>query len=275
MPCIADDNRWYDSTPFDKGTVFELCQECYDVELRFPRTTRFSPRVATSCASGWRRLSKRRGTSSRRCSQFLIPAGVPVLCQGNHQFDSLRRAKHTTMMVLYHPNNPSEPAFVATCNVCQRELEPGKVAKVDVLGLRHLRECKISRATSTLVRSGQSTAVRLAGTRRRTGATARRNSAHDGALVDATTCKLANRGSPNCTKVAPVQTRDVVHDEGWRRVPAVPQDVDAAASAQQGVATNCPVPRSRDLKEYRRRATEQIESAGASSTACTSTSRTS
>lgn len=49
------------------------------------------------------------------------------LCQGNHyQFDTLRRAKHSSMMVLYHLHNPEEPAFVSQCNVCGGEMEPGK-----------------------------------------------------------------------------------------------------------------------------------------------------
>ncbi|MEW5301948.1 MAG: hypothetical protein WDW36_004771 [Sanguina aurantia] len=48
------------------------------------------------------------------------------LCQGNHyQFDTLRRAKHSSMMVLYHLHNPSAPAFTTSCNVCQSEIEPG------------------------------------------------------------------------------------------------------------------------------------------------------
>ncbi len=48
------------------------------------------------------------------------------LCQGNHyQFDTLRRAKHSSMMVLYHLHNPAEPAFSSTCNMCQREMEAG------------------------------------------------------------------------------------------------------------------------------------------------------
>jgi len=49
------------------------------------------------------------------------------LCQGNHyQFDSMRRAKHSSMMVLYHLHNPDAPAFVCTCNQCGVEIEPGQ-----------------------------------------------------------------------------------------------------------------------------------------------------
>jgi len=48
------------------------------------------------------------------------------LCQGNHyQFDTLRRAKHSSMMVLYHLHNPDAPAFACTCNACGREIEAG------------------------------------------------------------------------------------------------------------------------------------------------------
>ncbi|KAL2642143.1 hypothetical protein R1flu_009730 [Riccia fluitans] len=49
------------------------------------------------------------------------------LCQGNHyQYDTLRRAKHSSMMVLYHLHNPTAPAFVITCNVCLRDIETGQ-----------------------------------------------------------------------------------------------------------------------------------------------------
>ena len=48
------------------------------------------------------------------------------LCQGNHyQFDTLRRAKHSSMMVLYHLHNPEAPAFASSCNCCHQEVEPG------------------------------------------------------------------------------------------------------------------------------------------------------
>ena len=49
------------------------------------------------------------------------------LCRGNHyQFDTLRRARYSSMVVLYHLHNPSEPAFPTTCNICKDELNPGQ-----------------------------------------------------------------------------------------------------------------------------------------------------
>jgi len=46
------------------------------------------------------------------------------LCQGNkYQFDQLRRAKHSSMMVLYHLHNPDESAFVISCNGCNQEIK--------------------------------------------------------------------------------------------------------------------------------------------------------
>jgi len=48
------------------------------------------------------------------------------LCQGNHyQFDQLRRAKHTSMMVLWHLHNRDAPKFVQQCANCSREILTG------------------------------------------------------------------------------------------------------------------------------------------------------
>ncbi|CAA6659708.1 unnamed protein product [Spirodela intermedia] len=49
------------------------------------------------------------------------------LCQGNHyQYDTLRRAKHSTMMILYHLHNPTVPAFVSSCFHCHEDVEAGQ-----------------------------------------------------------------------------------------------------------------------------------------------------
>jgi len=49
------------------------------------------------------------------------------LCRGNHyQFDELRRAKHTSMMVLWHLHNRDAPKFVQQCVGCSREILSGK-----------------------------------------------------------------------------------------------------------------------------------------------------
>ncbi|CAI5745724.1 unnamed protein product [Peronospora destructor] len=48
------------------------------------------------------------------------------LCQGNHyQFDELRRAKHSSMMALYHLGNPNPNAYVYECNACTRDIVTG------------------------------------------------------------------------------------------------------------------------------------------------------
>lgn len=47
-------------------------------------------------------------------------------CQSNNcQFDELRRAKHSTMMILYQLHNPSEPKFVQRCAGCACDIVTG------------------------------------------------------------------------------------------------------------------------------------------------------
>jgi hypothetical protein len=46
--------------------------------------------------------------------------------QGNHfQFDYLRRAKHSSIMILHHVNNPTAPAFIHTCDSCNQDIVAG------------------------------------------------------------------------------------------------------------------------------------------------------
>ena len=45
------------------------------------------------------------------------------MCQGNnYQFDTLRRAKHSSMMILWHLHHPSIPAYALVCNVCETDI---------------------------------------------------------------------------------------------------------------------------------------------------------
>ena len=62
----------------------------------------------------------------QECEHFDTRQQFLNLCQGNHyQFDQLRRAKHSSMMVLYHLHNPDAPKFVPTCNSCNTDILSG------------------------------------------------------------------------------------------------------------------------------------------------------
>ncbi|XXG83954.1 hypothetical protein AAC387_Pa10g1587 [Persea americana] len=61
------------------------------------------------------------------CGFFDTRHAFLKLCQVNHyQFNTLRRAKHSSMMVLYHLHNPTAPAFTRTCFICFNEIGTNK-----------------------------------------------------------------------------------------------------------------------------------------------------
>lgn len=64
------------------------------------------------------------------------------LCQGNHyQFDQLRRAKYSSMMVLYHLHNPDAPKFIANCSMCHREILTGSRHHCEICDLDICGDC--------------------------------------------------------------------------------------------------------------------------------------
>mmetsp|Transcript_12268 Transcript_12268/g.14887 ORF Transcript_12268/g.14887 Transcript_12268/m.14887 type:complete len:502 (-) Transcript_12268:164-1669(-) len=67
-----------------------------------------------------------------------------ALCTGNrYQFDQLRRAKHSTMMVLYHLHNPEAPAHLYTCNECQKDILSGSRYHCDLCSGGNFDLCEV------------------------------------------------------------------------------------------------------------------------------------
>ncbi|KAI3726595.1 hypothetical protein L1987_66393 [Smallanthus sonchifolius] len=131
---MVSGNRWV----CNQCKKFQICDKCYEVEQKLE--------------------DRERHPINHREKHTLYPIeinDVPVdtkdkdeileseffdtrqaflsLCQGNHyQYDTLRRAKHSSMMVLYHLHNPTAPAFVTTCNRCHNDIETGQGWRCDV-----------------------------------------------------------------------------------------------------------------------------------------------
>ena len=156
------------------------------------------------------------------------------LCQGNHfQFDSLRRAKHTTMMVLYHLNNPSEPAFVATCNVCSRELEAGagyrctKCADFDIC-----EECRRACWSSTPVATPRPRPRRKAtNDRRGTSSQTTTNRKNHGFTRPRFLVSQRQVRQPELRQgETTLPTRDEVSNQSGWRMPLVPKNLDVITS---------------------------------------------
>ena len=58
------------------------------------------------------------------CSMFDTRSQFLNLCQTSHyQFDQLRRAKHSSMMVLYHLHNPDEDLIPKDCKNCEQIID--------------------------------------------------------------------------------------------------------------------------------------------------------
>jgi hypothetical protein len=86
--------------------------------------------AASSSAAGVARATEDADAAederSLTCDFFDTRPGFLRMCQGNHyQFDTLRRAKHSSMMILWHLQHPSIPAYAHICNVCETDIGAG------------------------------------------------------------------------------------------------------------------------------------------------------
>jgi E1A/CREB-binding protein len=199
------------------------------------------------------------------CEFFDTRQNFLSMCQGNKfQFDTLRRAKHSSMMVLFHLHNPSEPAFVATCNLCARELDPGTGWRCDTCsdfdmcddcrrsrGHDHQLQPQTRRRDMTRAMSEEERKARALQVQRTMEL-----------LVHASACSAPQCSSSNCAKVKGlfVHAQACASRTGQsncafcRRLWTLLQ-----VHAKSCVVQACPVPRCRELRDYRRRQLEQAE----------------
>ncbi|KAK4269630.1 hypothetical protein QN277_022761 [Acacia crassicarpa] len=125
---MVSGNRWV----CNQCKKFQICDKCYEAELNREERERHP-------------INQREKHALDRIEITDVPADTKdeddlleseffdtrqaflSLCQGNHyQYDTLRRAKHSSMMILYHLHNPTAPAFVTTCNICSLDIETGQ-----------------------------------------------------------------------------------------------------------------------------------------------------
>eukprot|EP00850_Spirogloea_muscicola_P002020 SM000007S20980 [mRNA] locus=s7:1471294:1479028:+ [translate_table: standard] len=117
---------------------FNLCRSCYDAEVRRDEKDRHPIAAKEAHPLIMEKVvdapAETRDQDEIMESEFFDTRQAFLsLCQGNHyQYDTLRRAKHSSMMVLYHLHNPTAPAFVCTCNKCQKDIETGAGWRCDV-----------------------------------------------------------------------------------------------------------------------------------------------
>lgn len=129
------------------------------------------------------------------------------LCQGNHyQFDQLRRAKHSSMMVLWHLHNRDAPKFVQQCATCSREILSGYRFHCSTCAdFDQCQECvsnpKMPRHPHQLkpmpVGNGQQAELSAAQRKERQ----RSIQLHMTLLLHAATCNSPKCPSANCTKM--------------------------------------------------------------------------
>ncbi|XP_019426549.1 PREDICTED: histone acetyltransferase HAC1-like isoform X2 [Lupinus angustifolius] len=265
---MVSGNRWV----CNQCKNFQICDKCYEAEIKREERERHP-------------INQREKHSFHRVEITDVPVDTKdkddileseffdtrqaflSLCQGNHyQYDTLRRAKHSSMMVLYHLHNPTAPAFVITCNICYLDIETGQGWHCEVCpeydicngcyqkdgGIDHSH--KLTNHPSIADRDAQNKEarqLRVLQLRKMLDL-----------LVHASQCRSAHCQYPNCRKVKGLfrhgmhcKTRAsggcVLCKKMWYLL-----QLHARACKE----SQCHVPRCRDLKEHLRRLQQQSDS---------------
>ncbi|XWS20574.1 hypothetical protein CRYUN_Cryun31cG0113900 [Craigia yunnanensis] len=265
---MVSGNRWV----CNQCKNFQICDKCYETEQkreereRHPINQRekhvFYPVEITDIPTDTKDRDEILESEFFDTRQAFLS-----LCQGNHyQYDTLRRAKHSSMMVLYHLHNPTAPAFVTTCNICHLDIETGQGWRCEVCpdydlcnacyqkdgGIDHPH--KLTNHPSIAERDAQNKEarqLRVLQLRKMLDL-----------LVHASQCRSAHCQYPNCRKVKGLfrhgiqcKTRAsggcVLCKKMWYLL-----QLHARACKE----SECHVPRCRDLKEHLRRLQQQSDS---------------
>ncbi|EEE56266.1 hypothetical protein OsJ_05304 [Oryza sativa Japonica Group] len=250
---------------------FYICDKCYDAEQqledreRHPSNSRDTHTLHPVDIVGLPKDTKDRDDILE--SEFFDTRQAFLsLCQGNHyQYDTLRRAKHSSMMVLYHLHNPTAPAFVTTCNVCCHDIETGQGWRCEVCP--DFDVCNSCYQKGAVNHAHKLTNHPSAADRDAQNKEARQMRVQQlrkmlDLLVHASTCRSGSCQYPNCRKVKGLfrhgmqcKTRAsggcVLCKKMWYML-----QLHARACRDSG----CNVPRCRDLKEHLRRLQQQSDS---------------
>merc|ERR1711957_593190 len=186
------------------------------------------------------------------------------LCQGNHyQYDHLRRAKHSSMMVLWHLHNRDAPKFVQQCTTCSREILQGYRFHCPICAdFDQCQDCVQNPNTprhphqlKPIAVSGQQTELTEAQRKERQ----RSIQLHMTLLQHAATCNSPKCPSANCTKMkgllkhgAQCSIKATGGCNVCKRIWALLQ-----IHARQCKATQCPVPNCMAIRERVRQLKKQ------------------
>ncbi|XP_062110978.1 histone acetyltransferase HAC1-like isoform X2 [Humulus lupulus] len=265
---MVSGNRW----TCDQCKNFQICDKCYEVEQkreereRHPMINRekhaLHPVEITEVP-----VDTKDKDEILESEFFDTRQAFLSLCQGNHyQYDTLRRAKHSSMMVLYHLHNPTAPAFVITCNICHLDIETGQgwrcevCADYDICNACYQKDGntqhphKLTNHPSMADRDAQNQEARQLRVQQLRKML--------DLLVHASQCRSAQCQYPNCRKVKGLfrhgiqcTTRAsggcVLCKRMWYLL-----QLHARACKE----SKCHVPRCRDLKEHLRRLQQQSDS---------------
>ncbi|KAL6561465.1 hypothetical protein OROMI_017066 [Orobanche minor] len=250
---------------------FQLCDKCYDAERkredreRHPIHHKDNHLLYSIEITGIPDDTKDRDDILE--SEFFDTRQAFLsLCQGNHyQYDTLRRAKHSSMMVLYHLHNPTAPAFVMTCNVCNLDIETGQGWRCETCpdydvcnscyskdgGIDHPHKLTNHPSNDRDAQNKEARQLRVMQLRKMLEL-----------LVHATQCRSSHCQYPNCRKVKGLFQHGmlckvrasggcVLCKKMWYLL-----QLHARACKE----SECNVPRCRDLKEHMRRLQQQSDS---------------